>query len=138
DHLRRLSPGAPEVFNELRNALRAALDLDEHPLALGNGRQRFAKSRDSFAGPPRMFPSPDIKRFQFRQRLFRNLLANTRGLAGVVVVDDDDMTVPGQLHVDLDGVSVLLPAELNRSQRVLRGVIGCSAVSDDLNGAHVL
>lgn len=110
--------------------LRAAFDLDEHPLSFRHGGENLVKGGDPGAAPWFALPGTDIKPAKLGERRFGHLPGLTCRPSGVGVVDADDFPVPGQMKIPLDAVGALLPGEVERGEGVLRRIARGAAVGD--------
>jgi len=117
---------------------RAALDLNEKPLAGGNGRQHFLESRNARPGPALAFPEPGVEQANFGERLLDDFRVYTGGALRVFVVNYHDLAVFCQENIHLDSVGVLLPAKLHRGQGVFRRVVGSAAIEETSNSILIL
>ena len=55
----------------------------------------------------------------------------TRRAFGRLVVNRDDVSVPGEVVISFDGIRSLLPGQAKGSQRVFGGVFGSPAMRDN-------
>ena len=85
------------------------------------------------AGPLAAFPTADIQAAKFGQGLLADVLVQAGRLARALIMDHDDLPIPGEMDVDFDGVGVLLPGKVDRRQGVLRRVMRSAAVRDDFH-----
>ena len=78
-----------------------------------------------------------IQSLQFGQSLLPHFFSYTARFASVVVMNDNDLAVFGELDINLDGVRLLLPCEMNCGEGVFRRIKGGAAMGDNFHAPRL-
>jgi len=79
------------------------------------------------------FPTANIERAQFSQGLAVDFSVPAARALRAVVVNDNQFSIFGKLDIYFDGVGVLPPGELDRSERVFGRVTRRAPMGDDFH-----
>ena len=117
-----------------RGAGAGALELDVHA-------DTAARQREDLHEPRDRLPRAEIHTRELGRGEVGDPLRPACERAQVFVVNDHDLAVAREVHVDLDEVESVVDRELDRAQRVLRGERARPAVTDrprprGLGGVH--
>ena len=134
--------GTADHLDQRVNNPRAGLDLDEQPLAVGDGLDHLCEGWDPDPGELRPLPASSVQRAQLGQGVFRDHPIGVGGAVRRFIVNHDDLAIAGQVDIQLRGIGVDFGAPgvgesregiLGRGIRLPLTLSG-AAVSNDLDG----
>jgi len=120
-----------DLLKKRGDDLSAALDLDVNLLLLRDGREHFRDCGDGGAFEVLRPARAHVQLAQLRQRRIGDNELPARDPLRVLVMDADDLAIPGEPEVPLYRIGPLPPRQLERRYRVLRGFARRPPMRDD-------
>lgn len=124
--------GVLGLDGELHAAARVG-DQFEQPLQGQDGGVLPVGALRAGAAGFAVLPGAEIEGGEIRQFQGRHRSASVRRTVDAAVVHTDEMAVRGEPHIAFEGVGAIFDGPSVRGQRVLGGLVGGSAVGDDLD-----